>query len=246
MISLATIGHNKASPAEIASGALDRLRSFLAETPVIETLEQAKAGAQLAASISKTLADIEDDRDALVRPLNQQVRDINAEFKAATSPVAVVVAELKARLTAYAEAEEARRREETIRLYREVFEANARAREAAQRQAEAAANAKVGEVGADWYDATVAADAAAADVARAERAAARAERDTGVRISNGFGKATSLRSREILSIIDPVAAVGELGLSPNVEEAIRKDSAAFRKLKGRLPAGVTSHTERSI
>lgn len=243
---LAAIGHNQAPPSEIAAGALERLGAFLADNPVIETIEQAKAGANLMASVSKTLADIEDDRDANVRPLNQRVKDINATYKAATTPVVEVLAMLKARLTAYATAEEARRRQEAERLAREAAEAAERLRAASEALAEANDDATQGEVGVNVVQAVAAAAAAEAEAGRAEREAARAGRDTGVRLATGFGRAASMRSREILTITDPVAAVAELGLTPDIEEAIRKGSAAFKKLRGRLPNGVNSHTERSL
>lgn len=238
--------HNRPTPADLASGPLERLGAFLSENPVIETIEQAKAGATLMASVSKTLADIEDDRDANVRPLNQRVKDINATYKAATTPVVEVLAMLKARLTAYAMAEEARRRQEADRLAREAHEALLRQYSATELYTEAEENAEQGEVGVDLVRAVTDVAAAEAEAGRAAREAARAGRDTGVRLATGFGRAASMRSREILTITDPVAAVAELGLTPDIEEAIRKGSAAFKKIRGRLPNGVTSHTERSL
>jgi len=238
--------HNRPTPADLAAGPLERLGAFLSENPVIETIEQAKAGAKLMASVSKTLADIEDDRDANVRPLNQRVKDINATYKAATTPVVEVLAMLKARLTAYATAEEARRRQEADRLAREAAEAAERLRAAAMALEDAEENASQGEIGVDLVALTISEGVALQEAASAEREAARAGRDTGVRIATGFGRAASMRSREILTITDPVSAVAELGLTPDIEEAIRKGSAAFKKIRGRLPNGVTSHTERSI
>jgi len=243
---LAPIGHNMAPPSEIAAGALERLGAFLSETPVIETIEQAKTGASLMTSVSKTLADIEDDRDAAVRPLNQRVKDINRTYKAATTPVVEVLAILKARLTAYATAEEARRRQEAERLAREADEAAERLRAAAMALEDAEESASQGEIGVNLIEAVGEMSRTEYELGVAQREAARAGRDTGVRLATGFGRAASMRSREILSITDPVAAVAELGLTPDIEEAIRKGSAAFKKLRGRLPNGVTSHTERSI
>jgi len=245
-VALAPRNHNRPTPAELAADVMERIGSFLQNNPVIETTEQAGAAAKLAALSKKHLDDLEDERKERGRPHREQLQAIQSEYAEPLRSATAVLGMLKERLTVFAKAEEARRRAEADRLAREAYEAEERLRRAAEALADASDDAAHGEVGVDLVAATAAEGVALRDAAKAARVAARAERDTGVRMATGVGRAASLRSREILSITDPVAAVTELGLTPDIEEAVRKSAAAFKKLRGRLPNGVTSHIERSI
>ncbi len=238
-------GHNKPSPAELASEVMERLGVFLKDHPVIETHEEAVAAAKLAELSRKHLDDLEDERKERGRPLRDQLASINAEYEPVKTAREVLEI-LSQRLTAFARAEEARRRAEADRLAREAEEAVRRVSEAIRARAEASDDASQGEVGVDLVSAVATEGTALRDAARIAREAARAERSIPVRLPTGFGRAKSLRSTEVLTVTDPVAAINEIGLTPDISEAILSGARAYRKLKNRLPAGIATATERSI
>ena len=81
---------------------------------------------------------------------------------------------------------------------------------------------------------------------RASREAARAERDTRVRIGGGIGRVLTLRTGEVLSVTDWRAAINDIGLTQDIADAILKGARAYRKENGELPAGIARDTERSV
>ena len=99
--------------ADSASALIARAHSItVADRP------QAEAATDLCKMVKTLLTKAEEARDGWVRPLNQQVKRINAEFKAMTGPLEEVEAAIKTRLTEFhrserlaAEAEAARLRE---------------------------------------------------------------------------------------------------------------------------------------
>lgn len=246
MSALAAIGHNAPPLAGIVQDQLDRLGSWLSEHPVIQTREEAIEAAKLSKLAGNALADLDDERKAKVRPLNDQVGRINTEHKDAIAPLKTILAKLDGRLTAFAQAEEQRQRAAAIAARLAAEEAAQAAREAAERAREADENAEAGEVGVDLVSATTDEQAAFATAAKAARNADRAERNIGVRLPTGLGRATSLRTSTTLTVTDPVAAINEIGLTPNLSAAIITAAKAFKALKGRLPAGIETTTDRSI
>lgn len=246
MTALAIIGHNAPPLAGIVQDQLDRLGSWLSEHPVIQTREEAIEAAKLSKLAGNALADLDDERKAKVRPLNEQVGRINTEHKEAIAPLKAILAKLDERVSAFAKAEEARQRAAALTARLAAEEAAQAAREAAERAREADENAEAGEVGVDLVSATTDEQAAFAAAAKAARNADRAERNIGVRLPTGLGRATSLRTSTILTVTDPVAAINEIGLTPNLSAAIIAAAKAFKALKGRLPAGIEATTERSI
>jgi hypothetical protein len=230
---------------------MGRLNDWRSETPVIQTREQAIEGARMSTLAGKCLADIDDGRKALVRPLNDQVGAINLEHREAVAPLKAILAELDKRVTAFAKAEEAARKAEAAEKRRLAQEASHRAGEAGLARREAVENASQGEAGVDIIAAVQDEFATHAAAERAWREAARAERDTSVRLPTGFGNARSLRGQEVLIIVNPTDAIIDIlhmsnGVPDDLYEAIRKSAKAFRALYGRLPAGVESTTERKI
>jgi len=246
MTALAVIGHNAPPLAGIVQDQLDRLGSWLSEHPVIQTREEAIEAAKLSKLAGNALADLDDERKAKVRPLNEQVGRINTEHKKAIAPLKAILAKLDERVSAFAKAEEQRQRAAALAARLAAEEAAQAAREAAERAREADENAEAGEVGVDLVSATTDEQAAFAAAARAARNADRADRNIGVRLPTGLGRATSLRSYEVLTVTDPVAAVTEIGLTPEISAALITASKAYRKLKGRLPAGIATATERHV
>jgi hypothetical protein len=231
---------------DLVQNTMEDLNTFMTETPVIDTPEQAKLGGLYIERTRKAIADLEDERKAKVRPLNDQVSEINAEYRVIRDPLERLLTELRARLTAYAAAEEAKRQAEAEAKRQAAEEAERLAREAEAREREAIENAKAGEL-VDVGTAVVEADRAFADFGKADRAAARAERDTTVRITSGLGgRALSMRTKETLCIDDPVRALRCMGMSDKIRDAILSSARDYRKLKGKLPDGISAITERAI
>jgi hypothetical protein len=211
--------------------------------PVIQSAEQA-AGAKLQWDRAKAAeADLETARDGQVRPLNTRVKEINAEFKKVSEPLGRLRAELQARMSAFALAEERRKAAEAEALRKAAEEAEAAAREAERLEQEAKEDAAAGCV-VDVGEAIGDADEAFGKYQQASRAAALAERDVKGRIAGGFGRAFSVRTTRTLTIADPVKVVVALlektGRVPEkVTDALLTAVRDFEKTFGALPAGVS-------
>ncbi len=244
---MSAIGHNNPpSPIDSVREAIIDVGGFLKDNPVIETGEQAKHGSLYVERIRKTLQDAEDARKTEVGPLNEQVKDINERYRSARSPLETVLDELRRRLTDFAAREEAKRIKaaEEARLAAEAAEMEARRAEEAEREAKE--NATFGEV-TDVAAAVVEADQAFSVFQRADRAAAVAERDTVVRLPSQLGgRAMGLRIKETLTVDSALKAISEIGSHPKINEAILSAARDYRRKYGRLPAGVSASTSRSI
>lgn len=243
---LATMGHNNPpAPIEIVKPIVASISAWLADNPVTQDQPTASQAAAHVDRLRKHMADLEDERKRLVKPLNDEVKGINAKYKEAASPLEKLSAELKSRLTAYARAEEERRRKEAEAARKAAEEAARIAREAARREAEATENAAVGEV-VDMGEAMLEAEAAGRAAQLAAREAARAERDAHVRMKAGNARAMSLRTTLVFKIEDPVAAMIDLPLTPGLEAEFIKAARAYHKEHGKCPSGVTVREERSV
>jgi hypothetical protein len=250
----AGIGHNQApGPLDLASDTMRALSDWMAENPVIETGEQASAAKKLLDSAKSCAADIEDARDKLVRPLNEQVTAINTEHKAvhntdAKKPGTLdkIVNTLKASLATFIKAEEQRREIEAEAKRLEAEEAARIAREAEEREKEAIANSQAGELGVDVTAVVVEANAAFADFKKADRAATVAERDAHVKIGGGWHKSISLRTKETLVLVSYGKAIKAIGPNDKIRDAILSAARDYRKEKGCLPEGVLSEQTRDL
>ena len=243
----AQIGHNE-PPDDIALAreAMNALSRFLIDTPAIASPAAAHEANEFAGRVERTLKDLDAARHVKVDPLNQQVGAINAVYRAIRAPLEAALGELKTRLTSYVQAEQAKRQAEADRLAREAAEKDAAARAAEAAEREAIANAAVGEttdVGGLIEDA----DAAFEDYTAAQRAALIAQRDVPVRLRSVLGgRARTLRTSEVLHVTDAHAALDELGILDDIRDAIVKCARAYRKVHGRLPAGVVREEVRSM
>jgi hypothetical protein len=154
--------------------------------------------------------------------------------------------DLKRRLTAYVVAEEQARAAEAAALRAQAEAAERAAREAEAREADAIAAVDTG-VCEDVGNAIVEAEDAFADYQKAERVAATAERNVQVRLHSRFGdRARTLRSTEVLSVSDAAAAIGVLGVTEKISEAIVSEARAWRKAHGALPPGIAVQFVRSM
>jgi hypothetical protein len=254
-VQLAQAGHN--NPPDTIALARDIYRDlakFLSETPVIQDHDTAKTAGLWIERTRKMAGDIEDERTRLVKPLNEQVDTINERFHAVHNanpkkPGALdrLLIELRTRLTAFAQAEEDRRLAIAEAARRAAEAAEAAAREAEQLEAEVKEDASMGEIGAPIAAAVANADAKFAEFEKAHRAANRAANEIPVRVGSQLGgRALSLRTKETLTLVDAIKALAEIGITEKISDAILSGARDFRKLKGRLPEGVTSDITRTI
>lgn len=256
MNQLARIGHNnppEPTVIERAQGALDTLAVFLNEVPVITDgphLVEAKRLVELARG---TAAELEAERDELVRPLNEQVSSINAKYKVLHNEdkkkpgtLDKILNELKDRLTTYGRVEEAKREAaaEAARLVLEQAEAAAREAERVEQQAKL--DAAVGVIDTGVAEKIAQADEAFSEFEAASRFAARAERDTSFRIGDGRGKALGMRTEKILILESYAKAITAIGKNDKIETAILSAARDYRKEHGKLPEGVTEVSERKF
>jgi hypothetical protein len=241
------LGHNNPpSPIEIATGTTADLSRWMADHPAIRDEAAARAGKLLVDRAKAGLDEMEAERDGLVRPLNEQVKAINDRYRPARTSLEKLADELKKRLSAYARALEIERVRKAEEARKVAEQAEQAAREAEQREREAIEEADQGVCDVDLGTATQEADAAFAAFRKADHTAARAERDSHIRVTGGFGKAMGLRDRETLTVADWQAAITELGLTDLIRDAILTSARAYRKNFRELPEGVVATYDRSL
>jgi hypothetical protein len=244
---LASIGHNAPpGPVQSAKDALIELNAYLTENPVIQDQKQAKEAGGWIKRTRDSLQSLENERTEKVGPLNVQLKALNDLYRGVRDPLEKILLELKRRVTAYATAQEDKNRAEAERLRKEAEEAAERARHAATLADDAVASVDVGEC-IDAGAAIADADAAIKAAGIAERTAARAEREQTARIGSVMGgKALSMRTQEVLSVTDAVAAIKCMGEWPELHDEIRKRARAYREDYGHLPEGITKTIERRM
>lgn len=239
-------GNNPPRPIDFAKESMAALSDWLKDHPVVQSEDDARAAKLLADRGKASLDEMERERDTLVRPLNEQVAAINGSYRPVRTALDRVLDEIKKRLTTYAKALEAERIRAAEAARQIAEEAERAAREAEAREREAIDDAAQGVVEIDIGAVTVEANAAFVAFEKANRTAARAERETHVRITGGFNKAMGLRTHEILIVADWKAAIEEMGLTDPIRDAILTSARAYRKAFDELPEGISSTQERSL
>jgi len=246
-------GNNPPGPLEMAESIMQTLSDWMKDHPVIDTEEDARAAKPLIDRAKAAMDELETERDGKVRPLNEEVAKINAEYKALhnTDPKKPgtfnkVFNELKFRVAEFLRKEEQKRLAAAAEARRIQEEAERQAREAEAREREALENAGAGEADVDVAAVTKQADEAFSTYERQSRFAERAERDTKVKLGGGFAGAVSLRSTEVLQVDDALKAIVIIGTTERIREAILTEARAYRKANGRLPDGVSATTERKL
>lgn len=235
---MAGIGdNNPPSMTETAGETMRDISAWMAENVVI-TEDTAKEAKLFLDRGKLCLKDLDDERDGKVRPLNEQVKEINAGYKAPRVQLEAVLSGLSDRITGFIK-EEKRKREEAAReAARIAEEAERNAREAERLEQDAIGSASSGELGVDIAAHVVEADNAFRDFEKAQRAAALAEKETKVRIGGGFQRAAGLRQKEKLIVVNAQFALDEMGATEDIKEAMIKSARAFRKATGDLPGGI--------
>jgi hypothetical protein len=257
--SRAVIGDNQCPGAiELAEPTIEALNRFLRDNPVIGNEDEAREAKPHLDRMVAALKAIDDERKAAVDPLNKEVKTINATYHKWHNTDAnrpglwdKLLTELRTRLSTFARHEEQKRREAAEAARAAAAEAKRKAREAEEREREAAATAAVGICEVNIAAATEQADQAFRDFQRADREAARAERNATVRIGGGFGKVSTLRTVEVLTVTDWRTAIedmtGESGAPPTVViDAILTAARAYRRENNELPSGISATHERRI
>lgn len=250
------VGHNNPpSPLATARASITALGHFLQSNPTIDHTNATEA-ARLIESSRRLAQDIDKERDDKVRPLNEQVAEINAEYKAVHNKdsgrpgtLDKLLSQLKDRVADFAHREETRRAAEAAEARRIADEAARVAREAEETERAAQVDAAFGNTAPgspDIATATVEADQAFAAFQKTERQAARAEAAVPVRLGTGLGRAVSLRTKETLIVDNWMIAITTLGVTETIREAILSSARAYRKLNDKLPAGVRAETERGM
>lgn len=246
-------GNNPPGPIEMAESIMQVLSDWMRDHPVVQTEEEAREAKPLIDRAKAAMDEIEAERDGKVRPLNDEVAKINAEYKAIhnTDPKKPgtfnkVFNELKFRVAEYLRKEEQKRLIVAAEARRIQEEAERQAREAEEAERQALDNASAGEVDVDVAAVTKEADEAFSTFERQSRFADRAERDTKVKIGGGFAGAVSLRTAEILQVDDALKAIVVMGTTDRIREAILTEARAYRKANGRLPNGISATTERKL
>jgi hypothetical protein len=245
--------NNPPSPIEFAQSVIDELATFLANHPVIESENDARAAKVHIDRARAAFVDIEAERVKMVTPLNDEVARINAEHKRYHNNdkhkpglFDKLLMALVARVQSFMLIEEARRKREAehARLLAEAAEKAAR--EAEAREKEVHENAAVGEVGLDIQEATTEADVAFSDFQRASRFAAHAEKASKVKIGGGFGRSLSIKDKEVLIVKDWKLAIDKVGLTDNISDAILTAARNYRQEYGELPPGIEITYERKV
>ena len=237
-------GHNNPpSNIEFVNETEQALGKWLVEHPVILSEDEAREGKLLVDRAKTSLADMEDERDKKVRPLNEQVKTINEQYRAPKNSLNNTLNLLTERIHDFIRLEKKKREQEAEEARRKLEEAERVARQAEMAERDAKDSAASG-VESDVAAATQEADQKfqqyeknLAEVARKEKEAER------VKIGGGFRRSLSIRTAEVLTVSDWKAAIQNMGMTEDLIEAILKSARAYRKATGNLPNGISSHRE---
>lgn len=239
------IGHNNPpTQIETIQQVASDLSDWMSQHPIIANEDDAREAKVFLDRSKLGLQDLESERDALVRPLNTQVREINDKYRGPKGLLEGVTHELKARMDRFLLEEEAKRVAAAEEARRTAERAEQVAREAERVEKEQLSSASLGELDVNVGAAIAEADRAFAAYEKAERQAQVAERDAKVRIGGGFTRALSLRERETISVGDWIRAIQSIGLTDDIKEAIIKSARAYKRFKGKWPDGLIIHVER--
>ena len=225
------------------------LNTWLTTTPVIQTLAQAKLGADYIGRTRIALKLLDEERVGKVKPLNDQVDEINATYNKETkNPLKLLFDQLCARVDTFRKAEETQRKAAADRIRLAAEEAARVAQEARARVTEVIDDAAQGaetDIGSMIDDA----EAVLHVAAKLQRQANVAERDSNVRIPSVMGRAVSARTYRELIVSDieaAVLAIRSMGLTEGLQDAICTEARKFKATWGELPEGVTENSERRI
>lgn len=240
------IGHNNPPDmARTAAETMGDISAFLSEHPIIDEAHAREAKLFIDRG-RLAIQDLEAERELKVKPLNQQVQQINDHYRPPRETLKKVLNEVQERLSSFLRIEEQKRQAAAAEARRIAEAAEQAAREAEKIERERLADAAVGEVGVDVAALTIDADTKFREMEKARRQAVIAERDAKVKIGGGFGRALGLKTKEELKVVDIIKAVAAMSDNEGIHEAVIKAARSYRSLRNRLPPGVISETERKV
>lgn len=232
---------------EAARETYKSIAAFLKSAVVIQDEETAKQAKLFLDRGKSAVADVEHDMDAQAAPLRKVWMDCRARFTPVIESFAKPLAELRARMTAYALAEEQRRKAALEKARREAEELRLAAVEAERLERETKENAAVGDLEADVGAAIQQADEKFAEFKAADNAAARAYREAeDTTIRGGFARGVGLKDKKTLVLDDWQKAITALGCTDDITAAILKSARAYKSLHKKLPDGVSETVTREI
>lgn len=240
------ISNNPPDMAATAAETAQSLSNWAAENPVIENEDKAREIKLFIDRGKLCIDDLEAERKKKNKPLEDEVKATNDHYRGPRETLASVTAILVARLSTFLKAETARREKIATEAAEKLREAERIAREAEQKEQEALKNAEAGELGINVVSVTKEADSRFTDFKAAERAANLAAKEAKVKIGGGFTRSIGLRTKEELLVVDAAQAISDIGMTPEINEAILRGARAYRRLHGELPTGVTSTTEKGL
>lgn len=236
--------NNPPSQIDFSRETANALSAWMRDNPTVQTEDDARAAKVLCDRASLCLGDMRDERDALTRPLNEQLTEIHSRYREPQNTLSRVLTELTARINAFIIREEQRRKQIAAEAEAKLAEAERLAREAEEVEQKAIEEAKEGVADADVAVLVREADEKFSRFKEIRNEARRAKHATKVKIGGGFRRAHSLRGKEVLTVENANDAIAEMGLTDAIRNTILKEARAYRKAFGHLPAGIISTTER--
>lgn len=231
---------------ELSREVIQSISDWMAENPNVPNEDKAREAKVQIDRVKLCIKDIEAERDGKVRPLNEKVAAINADYRKPRRVLGDLLDEMLARLQDFIRREEHRRAKIAEEAARKAREAEEAALEAERLEKERLDDAAKGEVGVNIAEVIEKADDAFENYERAEREAIMARKDARVKVGGGFARAISMREKEILDVVDAIAALTELGATENIKAAILTSARAFRKIHNRLPNGISVTIEKVL
>lgn len=231
---------------ELSRDVAKSISGWMADNPNIPDEKAAREAKVQIDRAKLAIKDLESERDAKVRPLNDKVASINADYRKPRNLLNDLLSEMLARVQDFVRKEEHRRAKIAEEAARKAREAEEAALEAERLEKERLDDAAKGEVGVDIASVIEQADDAFEEYQRREREAIMAQRDAKVRVGGGFARALSMREKEILDVVDAIAALTEIGATENIKQAILTSARAFRKIHNRLPNGISATITKEL
>lgn len=239
-------GNNPPDAIERSKDALAELSEFIKSEPVITDEDTARKAKLMIDRGRASVDEMESERVKKVKPLNDEVKRINDEYRGPKDILSAAVGTVVGRVNAFMDDMRLRREEEARKAAEEAERKIQEANAAIEAKAEANDNAAQGEVGIDTIAAEQEARAKIEEANKAIRVARRAEKATNIRVGGGWGRVLTQRTKETLIVTDWQKAITVLGLTDGIRDAVLTASRAHRKLHGELPDGVVSEKEKSL
>lgn len=232
-----------------AREAYGELNVFMIDNPVIQTPAAAKLLADFVIRSRIALQQLDKERVGKVKPFNDKVDEINAEYNKKTKNPFKLLYDLACkRLDEYRKTEEKKRQVAAALIAAAAAEAARLAEAAKVAVVEAVDDAAQG-AETDVGSMIVQAEAAMADARKLARQSTIADRDAVVRIPSSMGRTVAARTYKDLLVADldaAILAIRSMGLTEALEEAICTEARKFKATWGELPEGVTENSERRI